>query len=76
MNVVREPTYCRKCEHVTLDTRKLRPRYWQCAMHRRFDRVSFVSDEDWSEVNPFLACRDVNGGMCPLFEPRREVEPQ
>jgi len=76
MNVTRERTLCERCEHVTLETRKQRPRYWQCARHKRFDRVSFLSDADWSEVDPHLYCRDVNGGMCPLFEPRREVEPQ
>jgi hypothetical protein len=35
----------------------------------------FVDPDWWVENDPFLRCKDVNGGLCPLFEPRR-VSPE
>jgi hypothetical protein len=31
----------------------------------------FVDPDLWIEMEPFLKCSVVNGGLCLLFEPRR-----
>lgn len=65
------PTWCDQCEWVTSESRKRPPFQWLCARHRRLDGHGFLSPE-YRTDEPFLKCRDVNGGLCETFEPKRE----
>lgn len=66
-------TYCHKCTNVHEDTRKLKPWYWLCTRHPNLEEgYGFVTDNTWDDGEPFLKCRDVNKGACPLFEERKE----
>lgn len=68
-----QPTWCRDCDHVVEDTRKRNPTQWLCSRHKRLEGQGFVSPEWWTDQEPFLRCKDVNGGLCPLFEQRKCV---
>jgi len=57
-------TLCDKCDNVV--DKKANPRYWACIKHIRL-LDGFVSSTA-RVTNPYLFCRDVNGGACPLFE--------
>ncbi len=43
-----------------------------CIKHPRLDGFGFVRYDEWDRLAPYLFCRDVNGGACPLYEPKRE----
>ncbi len=43
-----------------------------CQKHPRSEGFGFVRKEQWDDFPPYLFCKDVNGGQCPLFEPKRE----
>jgi hypothetical protein len=45
-----------------------------CKRHPRHEGYGFVRRGEWDDFPPFLFCRDVNGGGCPLFEPKRDGE--
>jgi hypothetical protein len=66
------PTLCEECDWVHADSRKQHPGRWLCVQHRRIPGGSFVAPKGWVEHEPYLRCVNVNGGMCLLFEPRRE----
>lgn len=64
-----KPTYCIDCKHVHQDTIKSAPWYWLCTRHSRLNEgFGFVTDHIWDKAPPFLYCKDVNAGACPLFE--------
>jgi hypothetical protein len=65
-------TFCEECDWVHTDSRKQHPGRWLCVQHRRVPGGSFVAPKGWVEHEPYLRCVNVNGGMCLLFEPRRE----
>jgi hypothetical protein len=71
-----EPTLCENCDWVHSDSRKQHPGRWLCVQHRRVPGGSFVAPKGWVEHEPYLRCVNVNGGMCLLFEPRRETPPK
>lgn len=66
-------TYCTDCDHLQPDSAKGPPWAWQCQQHPRFESFGFVTNHVWDKFPPFLYCKDVNGGRCPLFEPRKET---
>lgn len=68
------PTFCIDCIHVHRDSRKQGPWYWLCSKHPRLEGYGFVTDKTWDNAPPFLRCRDVNGGVCPLYEKEPEHE--
>ncbi len=45
-----------------------------CNRHPRHEGHGFVRRGEWANAPPFLFCRDVNNGACPLFEPKRDGE--
>ena len=65
------PTFCEDCQH-----RRDAKVPWRdyCVMHPRLSGFGFVRHSEWGDA-PFLLCKDVNGGACPLFE-RSEDEHQ
>jgi len=44
-----------------------------CMKHPRIAKTDFVA-ESYLDGPPYLKCRDVNGGACPLFEPKKETK--
>lgn len=64
------PTFCRDCDHVV--DRKKSPHQWLCARHRKLEGQGFVDPDLWISSEPFLRCSAVNGGLCELFETRRQ----
>jgi len=66
-------TMCEDCQHVHKDTEKQPPWRWMCVKHPRvFD--GFVSTTERTTA-PYLFCKDVNGGACPLFKRRTDKQP-
>lgn len=61
-------TLCSNCRHVYLANKSDQPWYWMCIKHKRADGYGFVTQDTWVSKPPYLFCRDVNGGACPLFE--------
>ena len=71
-----KPTFCRDCDNVVEETRKRSVHSWLCSKHKRLEGQGFIDPDWWAENEPFLKCTAVNGGMCPLFTPRRDKELQ
>ena len=63
-----EPTYCNDCVHKIVDGKNDPPWRWMCGKHKRGDGYGFVTPTTWDNAPPYLFCKDVNAGMCPLFE--------
>lgn len=68
-----QPTFCHDCDHLTKESDKAPPFKWMCLKHPRLDGFGFVTRGTWDNFPPYLYCKDVNGGACPLFEPRKEL---
>lgn len=66
-------TYCEECDHLYPGSEKLPPWRWMCMKHPRLEGFGFVTKGQWDQFPPYLYCKDVNGGACPLFEPRKET---
>ncbi|KKN17820.1 hypothetical protein LCGC14_0962020 [marine sediment metagenome] len=66
-----ETTWCEDCDNripAKYPTRDM------CTKHPRHDGFGFVLRGQWDDFPPYLFCKDVNGGGCPLFEPKRDGE--
>lgn len=61
-------TYCVKCQNVVLSSRKLKQYNWLCSKHKNIEGRGFVDPDVWAKSEPYLKCKDVNGGDCPLYE--------
>ena len=59
-------TVCENCKHC--DSSAKHSAYWLCMKHKRADGFGFVTTDKWDDKEPYLYCRHVNGGYCPLFE--------
>lgn len=66
-------TYCEHCANVYRVERRDPPWRWLCIRHRRVEGFGFVTSSTWDDAPPYLYCRDVNGGQCPLYTP---IEPK
>lgn len=65
------PTYCIDCEWLHPDAER-KPSYsWMCSKHPRTSGAQFVTDRMIDKDGPYLLCRNVNGGACPLWEPAK-----
>lgn len=63
-----EPTYCADCAHLYKAGKNDAPQRWMCIKHKRAEGFGFVTKDTWDNAPPYLFCRDVNAGFCPLFE--------
>lgn len=63
-----EPTYCADCAHVYKVGKSDAPWRWLCIKHKRGEGYGFVTATTWDNAPPYLNCKDVNAGYCPLFE--------
>lgn len=64
----RELTFCERCAHVYKPDKNDAPWRWLCIKHRRVEGFGFVTTGAWDGFPPYLYCKDVNGGQCPLYE--------
>lgn len=67
-------TYCDDCKHVYKANKSDSPSRWMCVHHKRLEGFGFVTRTTWDNAPPYLFCKDVNGGLCPLFEPNPGIE--
>jgi|ETNvirnome_2_130_1030620.scaffolds.fasta_scaffold00094_38 hypothetical protein len=65
-------TLCARCDNLHPDSKGKPPWRWMCSKHPRMEGYGFVTETQWDNFDPWLYCRDVNGGCCPLHEPKRE----
>ena len=64
-------TLCGACEHV--HDRKLAPYAWLCMAHPRLPAYDgFLTDRMHERQEPYLRCATVNGGLCRLYQPKRD----
>lgn len=69
------PTLCSECDHVHPESRSRATYMWLCAKHKKLPGYTgFVSGHVWERDEPFLRCRDVNGGACQLFKAKRNSQ--
>ena len=64
-------TYCEDCDHVEASSRKRSPASWVCLKFPRVEGNGFVAPTVWAETDPFMRCANINGGLCPMWAPRR-----
>lgn len=69
------PTICEDCDLVDPQTRKKHGALWLCLASPRLEGMGFVKREEWVNNEPYLRCKDVNGGACRNFKPLRTAEP-
>ena len=62
--------YCEDCDH-HIPTKD--PRFDLCVKHPRLDGYGYVRKGTWDNRPPYLYCRDVNGGACPLYAPKADA---
>jgi hypothetical protein len=67
-----ETTTCEGCDNVHAETRKMHPGKWLCIKFKRVPGGSFIAPHTWVEREPYMRCNGINGGLCPMFVPRRE----
>ena len=52
-----------------------RSSYWaMCMKFPRLEGQGFVTRTCWDFDSPYMRCRDINGGACCLWEPRKGLE--
>lgn len=66
-------TFCETCANVHMDSLRGPPWRWLCTKHARLNEgFGFVTSTTWDNAAPFLYCKDVNAGACPLYEERND----
>lgn len=69
-----EPTFCEDCDHVERESRKKQVFQWLCLQHPCAEKHGFVTRENWTNGEPYLRCKDVNGGICKLFKAKATTQ--
>ena len=67
-------TACETCEFRHSVSEKRPPWRWLCIKHKRLPWSNMIRpDGTWEPgFDPYLPCERVNGGACPLYEPKKE----
>ena len=65
-------TMCEDCEHLEAGSAKLPPYRWLCTKHPNLLDAPLSRTQRTNE--PFLLCKNVNGGMCFLFNQKKETK--
>lgn len=64
------PTYCSECDHCMKD-HKSAPEYtWTCLRFPRLESGFLSPTVRDSNLPPYMHCKNINGGACPLFKPK------
>jgi hypothetical protein len=66
-------TFCADCDNVHADSRKRLPSQWLCTQFPRLEGQGFVAPKVWAEMEPYMRCANINGGICPKFSPLRKA---
>lgn len=66
------PTFCDECDHVEPSSRKKSPYHWICMKFPRVEGMGFVARGKWIAEEPYMHCRGINGGLCPMWKPIRQ----
>lgn len=69
-------TACEDCDHVAPDTRRQSPTRWVCLKFPRIEGFSPVAPKAWVDAEPYMRCVGINGGLCPVFAPRKQPKEQ
>ncbi len=65
-------TYCVDCDNLS-EIQSGHPRYWMCLKFPRLiEGFGHVTKNGWDKAPPYMFCININGGNCPLFEPKKE----
>jgi hypothetical protein len=64
-------TFCEDCDNVEPNSRKRSPHAWVCLKFPRVEGNGFVAPKAWSDLDPFMRCTGINGGLCPEFVARK-----
>ena len=65
-------TLCENCEHLHPISAKRPPWRWICMKHRDMPWGKYIKEDGtWDGFDPYLQCVRVNGGACPLYEPKK-----
>ena len=64
-------TICANCEHMHKPNQSDPFYRWLCLKHKRMQGMNPVTGDDTLLSPPYLYCKDVNGGACPLFERKK-----
>jgi hypothetical protein len=64
-------TYCEDCDNMLESSRKGPSWAAMCSKFKRLFGTQLVARGVWDKDHPYMMCRDINGGDCPLFTPRR-----
>ena len=65
-------TRCEDCDNLDPQARKDRREYGAlCLAHPRVVRADLVFHEITDKDPPYMPCRNINGGACPMFKPVR-----
>lgn len=67
------PTLCSDCTHPYIPFKGAAPDSWLCSLHRKHGGYGYVTRQYRDNNRPFLRCRDVNAGLCPLFEAKPHI---
>ena len=67
-------TICEDCEHMHPDSRNGPSWRAMCSKFPRLEGMGFVSRTFWSKDAPYMYCKDINGGACCVWEPRKSLE--
>jgi hypothetical protein len=60
-------TLCEDCEHSHPTNKKRKAYRWMCMKFPRIEMDNFVTT-DQRLSDPYMYCKDINGGICPLFK--------
>jgi hypothetical protein len=66
-----EITHCDECENLLNGKDYIRR--WVCGKFPRLDGVGYVSST-YAHDPPFMLCAGINGGKCPMYQPKRTTE--
>lgn len=63
-------THCEDCDNLESRSRQERREYSAlCMAHPRLVRADLVFHEITDKDPPYMYCRHINGGACPMFQP-------
>lgn len=65
-------TYCSDCAWLHPDSLNGPSHAAMCSQFPRKQGFGFVTHNLWDKDKPFMLCRDINGGACPLFKERQD----
>ena len=67
-------TVCEDCDNMLESSRKGPSYAAMCSAFKRMYGTQNVARGLWDKDGPYMRCRDINGGDCPVFKQRKEVK--